>query len=84
MLEIVGQEHRGHTAVPQLTLNPVAIGQGGLQAIQHIGQASTLRCFERRELDDRYTFNCCALSYLTTAKASEVGPRSPPWSVGHV
>ena len=41
ILKVVGQENRGHTAVSELTLDPVAVGQGGLKMIQHIRQASS-------------------------------------------
>jgi len=41
MLEVVRQENRGHTAAPQLAVDPVAVGQRRLKAIQQIGQAGS-------------------------------------------
>jgi hypothetical protein len=34
MPEVVRQEHRGHTAASELTLDPVAVGQGRLKVIR--------------------------------------------------
>ena len=37
VLEVVGEIDRGHAALAQLALDPVGIGQGGLQATEEIG-----------------------------------------------
>jgi hypothetical protein len=42
VLEVLGQEDRGHTAASQLAVDPVAVGQS-LKAIQQIGQACSGR-----------------------------------------
>ncbi len=38
VLEVLGQVHRGHAALAQLALDAVAVGQGGGEAVQGVGQ----------------------------------------------
>ena len=38
VLEIVGEVDRGHAAAPELALERVAVGQGGLEPFQGLGQ----------------------------------------------
>jgi hypothetical protein len=38
VLDVVGEEHRGHAAVSQLVHDPVAVGQRRLKTIQYFGQ----------------------------------------------
>jgi hypothetical protein len=38
---VMGQEDGGHAAAPQLTLEGVAVGQGGSQVVQQDGDAVT-------------------------------------------
>ena len=38
MLEVVREVDRGHPAAPELALERVAVGQGGLEAFQGLGQ----------------------------------------------
>ena len=40
VLEVLGQVHRGHATPAELALDPVAIGQGILQALRQVGQGA--------------------------------------------
>jgi hypothetical protein len=38
VLQIVGQPDRGHAAAAELAVERVVVGQGGLEALQNLGQ----------------------------------------------
>jgi hypothetical protein len=46
MLEILGLVHRGHAALSQLPLDPVAVAEGGLKPRKGVGQVGLCRVVE--------------------------------------